>query len=58
MPYILALLAKQFLQIKLLYWIIMKTNLREQFTMYQYVIRPEAHFAPELSFTYLAFRVL
>jgi len=28
----------------------MKTDLRERLTMYQCVIRPKVHFAPEFSF--------
>jgi len=28
----------------------MKTNLKERLTMYQCVIRPKVHFAPEFSF--------
>jgi len=30
----------------------MKTNLRERLTMYQCVIKPKVHFAPEFSFNY------
>jgi len=54
-PHILALYAKEFLEIKLFTFDIMKTNLREQLTRYQCVIRPKVHFAPEFSYNPVRF---